>query len=411
MASTESAEEQVRQRFERLRTVLDERQMRLWAAAEAIALGYGGGAIVTRATGMRSKRISRGRKDLEELKRVGPVGKPHEQRVRRPGAGRKPIEQTDPAVWTDLEALVEPLTRGDPESPLRWTTKSTGKLADALRATGHRVSARTVARLLIEHDYSLQGTRKTVEGEQHPDRDAQFEHINRQTREFHAAGQPVLSVDTKKKELVGAFAHAGREWQPKGRPPAVLVHDFPSDAVGKAIPYGVYDVGRDEAWVNVGIDHDTPAFAVASIRSWWRSMGRAAYPDAEELYVVGDAGGSNAYRARLWKAELQKFADDSGLQLSVSHMPPGTSKWNKIEHRLFSHISQNWRGRPLVDHETVVNLIANTTTATGLKVRARLDRRQYPTKIKVPDSVMATLAIKPRRFHGEWNYKLLSREH
>jgi DDE family transposase len=405
-----SAEEQVRQRFELLRLVLDERQTRLWAAAEATALGYGGGAIVTRATGIRSKRISGGRKDLEELQRAPIVDKPHDQRVRRPGGGRKPIEESDPTLWNALEALVEPLTRGDPESPLRWTTKSTRKLADELGAQGYTVSARTVASLLREHDYSLQGTRKTVEGEQHPDRDAQFRHINRQTKAFHVAGQPVISVDTKKKEMVGDFANKGQEWQRKGQAPKVLVHDFPGDAVGKAIPYGVYDVGRNEGWVSVGVDHDTAALAVATIRSWWRVMGKRAYPDARELYVVADAGGSNGYRTRLWKAELQNLADDTGLQLSISHMPPGTSKWNKIEHRMFSHISENWRGRPLVDHETVVNLIANTTTATGLTVKAKLDRRRYPTKVKVPNATMATIAITPRRFHGEWNYKIAPRD-
>jgi hypothetical protein len=405
------AEEQVRQRYEFLRNVLDERQTRLWAAAEATALGYGGGAVVTRATGIRSKRISRGRKDLEQLRRSRSLEKPREQRVRRPGAGRKPLEETDPTLWADLEALVEPLTRGDPESPLRWTAKSTRKLAEELTARGHRVSARSVAKLLAAHDYSLQGTRKTVEGEQHPDRNAQFEHINRQTKAFHAAGQPVISVDTKKKELVGQFANKGREWQPQGDPPAVLVHDFIHEGLGKAIPYGVYDVGRNEGWVSVGVDHDTSAFAVATIRSWWRSMGKRAYPDAHELYIVADAGGSNGYRTRLWKAELQKFANDSGLELSVSHMPPGTSKWNKIEHRLFSHISQNWRGRPLVDHQAVVSLIANTTTTAGLKVKAKLDRRRYRTKVKVPDTIMRALRIKPRRFHGDWNYKLTPSEH
>jgi hypothetical protein len=411
MTSLWEREAQVRERCDLLRSVLNERQMRLWAAAEASALGYGGGAMVTRATGIRSKRISRGRRDLEELQREPVAEKPRDQRVRRPGGGRKPLEESDPTVWRDLEALVEPLTRGDPESPLRWTTKSTRKLAEELVALGHTVSARAVAGLLREHDYSLQGTRKTLEGKQHPDRDAQFRHINRQTQEFHATGQPVISVDTKKKELVGDFANRGREWHRKGEPTKVLVHDFPHDAVGKAIPYGVYDVGRNEGWVSVGIDHDTSALAVATIRSWWRVMGKRAYPNADELYIVADAGGSNGYRIRLWKAELQKFADDTGLQLSVSHMPPGTSKWNKIEHRMFSHISANWRGRPLVDHETVVNLIANTTTASGLTVKAKLDRRRYPTKVKVPDTTMATLAIKPRRFHGEWNYNIKTRDH
>jgi hypothetical protein len=263
--------------------------------------------------------------------------------------------------------------------------------------------------LLREHGYSLQGTRKTVEGEQHPDRNEQFEHINRQTKQFQAAGQPVISVDTKKKELVGEFANKGREWQPAGEPPKVLVHDFIHDAVGKAIPYGVYDVGRNEGWVSVGVDHDTAAFAVAGVRSWWNSMGKRAYSTAGQLYIVADSGGSNGYRSRLWKAELQRFADDTGLELSVSHMPPGTSKWNKIEHRLFSHISQNWRGRPLIDHETVVSLIANTSTARGLKVKARLDRRRYPLKVKVPTAVMRELAIRPRKFHGEWNYKISPR--
>jgi DDE family transposase len=405
-----SVEDEVRRRFELLERVLDERQLRLWAAAEAIALGYGGGAIVTRATGIRNKRISRGRRDLDELQRARTLEKPHEQRVRRPGAGRKAADESDPTLWAALEALVQPVTRGDPESALRWTSKSTRRLAEELVAQGHNVSATTVAKLLRANGYSLQGTRKTIEGEQHPDRDAQFEHINRQTRKFQSAGQPVISVDTKKKELVGQFANKGQEWQPKGKAPKVLVHDFIADAVGKAIPYGVYDVNRNEGWVSIGVDHDTSAFAVASIRSWWRSMGKRAYPEARELYVVADAGGSNGYRVRLWKAELQKFADDTGLELSVSHMPPGTSKWNKIEHRLFSHISQNWRGRPLVDHEAVVSLIANTTTAAGLKVKARLDRRRYRTKVKVSPAVMRELKISPRRFHGEWNYNLSPRE-
>jgi hypothetical protein len=399
-------EEQVRQRFAVMRQILDERQLRLWAAAEAKSLGYGGGAMVTRATGIRSKRLSKGARELQELERSPSSEKAREQRVRQPGAGRKPLTEIDPTLWSALEALVDPVTRGDPESPLRWSAKSTRNLALELKMRGHQVSASSVGKLLRAHGYSLQGTRKTLEGEQHPDRNAQFEHINRQSRTLLAQGVPVISVDTKKKELVGPFANKGREWQPGGQPPAVLVHDFPDDSVGKAIPYGVYDVARDEGWVSVGIDHDTSAFAVASIRSWWGSMGKRAYPDARELYIVADAGGSNGYRARLWKTELQRFADDSGLRLSVSHMPPGTSKWNKIEHRLFSHISQNWRGRPLVDHEAVVSLIASTTTSSGLKVKARLDRRRYPTKVKVADSLMSTLMIRPRRFHGDWNYSL-----
>jgi transposase len=398
--------EEIRLKHDALAPVLDERRMRLWAASEAHALGRGGIAAVTAATGIRRKRIGIGIRELIELAKEPASLPARQQRIRREGAGRKALAEVDATLWSDLEGLLDPVTRGDPESPLRWTSKGTRALAEELRAQGHRVSARSVAKLLHEHGYSLQGPRKTIEGRQHPDRNAQFEHINRQTKAFHAAGQPVISVDTKKKELVGDFANKGREWQPAGQPPQVLVHDFPSEAVGKAIPYGVYDVGRNEGWVSVGVDHDTAAFAVASIRGWWNTMGKRAYGTARELYVVADAGGSNAYRNRLWKAELQKFADDTGLQLSISHMPPGTSKWNKIEHRLFSHISQNWRGRPLVDHQTVVSLIANTTTTSGLKVKARLDRRRYRTRIKVPNATMRALAITPRRFHGEWNYKV-----
>jgi hypothetical protein len=401
--------EEIRLRYEALAPVLDERRLRLWAASEARSLGRGGIAAVTCATGIRGKRISIGIRELGKLGRKPPPQPPQAQRIRRPGAGRKALGTVDPTLWPDLERLVDPMTRGDPESPLRWSAKSTERLAEELRAQGHKVSARTVAKLLREHDYSLQGTRKTIEGQQHPDRNAQFEHINRQTKAFHAAGQPVISVDTKKKELVGDFANKGREWQPAGEPPEVRVHDFIDKELGKAIPYGVYDVGRNEGWVSVGVDHDTAAFAVATIRSWWNTMGKRAYPEAEELYIVADGGGSNGSRNRLWKTELQKFTDDTGLRLSVSHLPPGTSKWNKIEHRLFSHISQNWRGRPLVDHETIVSLIASTTTATGLKVKARLDRRQYRTKVKVPNAVMRSLAIRPRRFHGEWNYKISPR--
>lgn len=395
--------------FAQMAAVLDERQTRLLAAAMADALGHGGGQVVTAATGIRSKRIWKGKLDLRELEDAPPSEGAREQRVRRPGGGRKPATQTDPTLWADLEALVDPVTRGDPESPLRWTAKGTRRLAADLRATGHRVSARTVAQLLRDHEYSLQATRKTIEGKQHPDRNAQFEHINEQTKAFHAANQPVISVDTKKKELVGTFANGGREWQPTGEPERVNTHDFPDDANGKVIPYGVYDPRRNEGWVSVGIDHDTAAFAVASIRSWWSAMGKHAYPDAERLYIVADSGGSNGYRIHLWKAELQKLADQIGLKIQVSHMPPGTSKWNKIEHRLFSHISQNWRGRPLIDHETVVSLIAATKTTTGLRVKARLDRRSYPAGVKVPKVVMRALALERSTFHGEWNYQLKPR--
>jgi Rhodopirellula transposase DDE domain len=396
--------------FAQMRPVLDERQTRLLAAAMAEALGYGGGQVITDATGIRSKRIWKGRLDLHALEEAPPESPARKQRVRRPGAGRKAATEADPTLWSDLESLVAPLTRGDPESPLRWTAKGTRKLAAELQAKGHSVSARTVAKLLQEHEYSLQATHKTIEGKQHPDRNAQFEYINDQTKVFQAANQPVISVDTKKKELIGQFANKGQEWQPMGDPEPVNVHDFPDDADGKIIPYGVYDPTRNEGWVNVGIDHDTAAFAVASIRGWWTTMGKRAYPDADRLYIVADAGGSNGYRVHLWKAELQKLADETGLKISVSHMPPGTSKWNKIEHRLFSHISQNWRGRPLVDHQSVVSLIANTTTTKGLKVRARLDRRRYPSGVKVPKAVMRTLSIRREAFHGEWNYELTRRE-
>jgi hypothetical protein len=397
--------------FAQMTPVLDERQTRLLAAAMAEALGRGGGEIVTEATGIRSKRIWKGKLDLKTMAESPPQEAPRQQRVRRPGAGRKALTETDPTLWSNLEALVAPVTRGDPESPLRWTAKSTKTLAEELRAKGHSVSPRTVAKLLQDHDYSLQATHKTIEGRQHPDRNAQFEHINEKTRAFQAAEQPVISVDTKKKELVGAFANKGSEWQPSGEPEKVNAHDFPKDAQGKAIPYGIYDIRRNEGWVNVGVDHDTAAFAVASIRSWWNTMGKRAYPAADRLYIVADCGGSNGYRIRLWKAEVQKLSDETGLRISVSHMPPGTSKWNKIEHRLFSHISQNWRGRPLVDHETIVSLIANTKTATGLKVKARLDRRRYPSGIKVPKAVMRALAIQRDDFHGEWNYEFAPRAH
>jgi broad specificity phosphatase PhoE len=305
--------------------------------------------------------------------------------------------------------LVEPLTRGDPESPLRWTCRSVRRLAEELGARGYRVSYPVVAELLHELGYSLPANRKTKEGDQRPDRNAQFEHISQKVQRFMAAHQPVISVDTKKKELVGNFRNAGREWQPKGRPEEVLVHDFPDDAIAKAIPYGVYDMARNEAWVSIGRDHDTPAFAVASIRQWWKSMGRRAYPNAERLFITADAGGSNGYRSRAWKLELQRFADDTNLRIRVSHFPPGTSKWNKIEHRLFCHITQNWRGRPLATLETLVELIGNTRTVAGLRVKAKLDERSYPTGTKISTAEMRSLALVPHRFHGEWNYELRPR--
>ena len=403
--------DQVRKKFEMLRGVMDERMRRLWAAAEAVALGYGGSAVVAEATGIRSKRIWQGKRDLVEVAGSTATTKPQNQRIRRPGAGRKRLTDTDPGWLTDLQSLIEPGTRGDPESPLRWTTKSTAKLAEELGGKGHGVGARTVATLLVHLGYSLQAPKKTLEGRQHPDRNAQFERIAAQTQTLQAAGQPVVSVDGKKKELVGDFLNKGREWQVKGEPVLVRVHDFIDEKLGKAAPYGVYDIGRDEAWVSVGVDHDTAAFAVASIERWWGTMGKKAYPGAHELLVVADGGGSNGSRNRLWKAFLQELADKTGLVIHVSHLPPGTSKWNKIEHRLFSHIGINWRGRPLVSHEAIVQLIAATTTASGLRVRAKLDRRTYPTGLTVSKAEFASLRLVAEDFHGEWNYALHPRDH
>jgi len=399
---------EIRSRYEGLAPVMDERVTRLWAACEAKALGRGGIAAVTEATGILGKRIWPGMRELKEMGRHPPKESPRQQRVRRPGAGRKPLTEKDPTLVTDLDGLVEPVTRGDPKSPLRWTCKSVRKLADELRAMGHQVGPQKVSELLHDMDYSLQGTRKTREGSAHPDRNEQFEHINAQARTFLRAGEPVISVDTKKKELVGDFANAGKEWRPAGDPEPVRVHDFIDKQLGKAIPYGVYDIGRNEGWVNVGIDHDTAEFAVESIRRWWRRMGRRVYPDASRLLLTADGGGSNGYRTRLWKLELQRFADESGLDVTVAHYPPGTSKWNKIEHRMFCHITQNWRGRPLESVETVVSLIGNTVTKTGLRIKAALDRRLYEKAITVSDDQLASLHIRPHRFHGEWNYTLRS---
>jgi hypothetical protein len=398
--------EEIRARYESLGPVMDERVTRLWAASEAKALGRGGIAAVTRATRILGKRIRHGMRDLGEIGNSPPSEPARQQRVRRPGAGRKLLTDKDPTLVSDLESLIEPTTRGDPESPLRWTCKSVRKLADELRAMGHEVGPQKVSELLHDLDYSLQGTRKTREGSSHPDRNAQFEHINAQARSFQRAGEPVISVDTKKKELVGDFANRGREWHPSGDPTPVRVHDFIDQRLGKAIPYGVYDVGRNEGWVNVGIDHDTAEFAVESIRRWWRRMGRRAYPDATKLLLTADGGGSNGYRTRLWKLELQRFADESGLTLTVAHYPPGTSKWNKIEHRMFCYITQNWRGRPLETVETIVSLIGSTTTTTGLRIKASLDKNHYEKAIVVLDEQLASLHIQPHRFHGDWNYTI-----
>ena len=382
--------------------LLDERARRLWAAAESVALGYGGDSLVSAATGLARETIRNGRRELAEG--VAATG-----RIRRPGAGRPGIEQTQPGLTEALDALVDPLTRGDPMSPLRWTCKSKAKLAAALTAEGWRVSATTVGHLLHALGYRLNALQKTLEGTGHPDRNAQFGHINVTAAAFMRRLQPVISVDTKKKELVGDFKNAGREWQPTGTPEAVRVHDFPGDAVGKAIPYGVYDMARNEAWVSVGRDHDTPAFAVASIRQWWTMMGRQAYPQAEALFITADAGGSNGYRSRGWKTALQRLADDLHLCIHVSHFPPGTSKWNKIEHRLFCHITENWRGRALRTFETIVDLIGHTHSATGLRVKAKLDKRRYKTGLVVTRAEMRDLALHPHRFHGDWNYELRPR--
>ena len=383
--------------------VLDERARRLWAATESRAIGYGGDALVCAATGLARETIRHGRREIER-------GVEEPGRVRRAGAGRPSISKTQPGVMEALEELVDPLTRGDPTSPLRWTCKSRAKLAAALASDGWRVSSTTVGRLLHQLGYSLQSVRKSREGMSHPDRNEQFEHINATAASLLGRKQPVISVDTKKKELVGEFSNGGREWQPRGTPEKVLVHDFPDDAIGKAIPYGVYDMARNEAWVSVGRHHDTPAFAVASIRQWWKMMGKRAYPRADRLFITADAGGSNGYRSRAWKVELQRFADDSGLRIRVSHFPPGTSKWNKIEHRLFCHITQNWRGKPLRTFETIVDTIGNTRTAEGLRVKAKLDSRKYRTGVVVTKAQMRELALRPHTFHGEWNYELQPRK-
>jgi hypothetical protein len=365
---------------------------------------------VTEATGLPGKRIWLGEKELDELEARPPTQPPSKQRVRRTGGGRKALVEKDPQLVEKLKALVEPVSRGDPMSPLRWTTKSTQKLADELSAKGTKISADTVARLLVALNFSLQAPRKTKEGGSHPDRNAQFEHINARATDFQARGQPVISVDTKKKELVGDFKNGGREWQPKGEPEKVRVYDFPDPEKGKAIPYGIYALTRNEGWVNVGTDHDTSEFAAESIRRWWYKMGRVAYPEATELFLTADGGGSNGSRTRLWKTSLQALADETGLRITISHYPPGTSKWNKIEHRLFSQITENWRGRPLVSHEVIVSLIGSTTTKTGLRVKAGLDTNKYPLKKKVSKKEFEELSITRDDFRGEWNYTISPRD-
>jgi len=423
------ADSRLAEKLSALLPYLNERQRRVCLAVEARSLGRGGVARVARAAGVSRPTLQQGLRDV-----AGPLAAP--ERVRQPGGGRKKLGVGDPALLTALEALVDPDSRGDPMSPLRWTCKSTRQLAAALQAQGHPVSYRTVARLLQQLEYSLQAPRKVLEGGDHPDRDAQFDYLNAQVTAALAAGQPVVSVDAKKKELVGPYKNGGREWQPQGQPEAVNVYDFVDKRVGKAIPYGIYDVGRNAGWVNVGQDHDTAQFAIESLRRWWHSIGRPAYPQAERLLICADGGGSNGVRVRLWKVAVQALADETGLPITVCHLPPGTSKWNRIEHRLFAHISMNWRGRPLVSHEVIVELIGATTTRTGLTVQAVRDTGSYPTKdpdhnkvnatngvrgwiwqncssycdpdpkIKVSDEELATVHLTPHAFHGEWNYTI-----
>jgi transposase len=401
----DGTERSIRQRFQGLERTLNERQRRLWAAAEAKALGYGGVSCVARATRISRRAIHVGLRELSDKAAAAlPVG-----RVRRPGGGRKRLTDTQPGLVAALDALVEPTARGDPESPLRWTCKGVRRLAQEMCEQGFEVGRQKVSELLREMGYSLQACRKTHEGGRHPDRDAQFGHIARRTSAFRRTGQPAISVDTKKKELVGNYKNGGREWHPKGTPEDVKVHDFIDRKLGRAIPYGVYDLVANAGWVSVGTDHDTAAFAVASIRAWWKHMGRSRYPGARRLLITADGGGSNSSRSRTWKLELQGLADELGLGIEVCHYPPGTSKWNKIEHRLFSQIAINWRGCPLVTHEVIVGLIAGTTNAGGLKVRAKLDTRRYPTGVKVGVAQWEQLRLQPDTFHGEWNYTIKPR--
>jgi transposase len=388
--------------------MMNEKLRRRWAACEAMALGRGGVTAVAQATGLSRTTIHHGIAEIKE--RMPHVTEAMEEgRVRRPGAGRPRRADQDKTLVRDLEKLLEPVTRGDPISHLLWTSKSTSKLTRELQDRGHQVSQMTVYRLLQDRGYSLQANRKTKEGTSSPDRDAQFQHINRKIRGFSRRGEPVISVDTKKRELVGDFKNAGREWRPKGKPEEVRMHDFRDEDLGVAIPYGVYDVGRNDGWVSVGIDHDTAEFAVATIRRWWQRMGKRVYPRAKELLITADAGGSNGSRCRLWKLGLQELADETGLTISVCHLPPGTSKWNKIEHRMFCHITENWRGQPLVSHGVIVNLIGHTTTTKGLRIKSAIDRGSYDQGIRVSNDEFATIDLRPDHFHGEWNYAISPR--
>jgi hypothetical protein len=398
-----ASESEIKLRFSQLEGWLDERSRRLWAAAESRAHGRGGISLVARASGVSRRAIAVGLAELQKKPDRSPRTR---LPIRQKGGGRKKASLKDPDLLLDLEKLLEPVTRGDPQSPLRWTCKSVRNLADELRAQGHEASHMLVAELLHEQKYSLQANSKTKEGSSHPDRNAQFEHINAKATEFLKSGWPAISVDTKKKEQVGDYKNGGREWRPKGQPETVQVHDFGKQ---KDVPYGVYDLGLNAGWVSVGTDHDTSAFAVESIRRWWNMMGREAYPEARRLLITADSGGSNGARVRLWKLELQKLADETGLEISVCHFPPGTSKWNRIEHRLFSFITKNWRGKPLVSHEVIVDLIAATTTRTGLRVQSQLDTAKYPKGIKVGKQEFATIQLRPDLFHGEWNYAITPR--
>jgi hypothetical protein len=403
-----AAIERIRQKYLALVPMMDERMRRQWAATEASDLGWGGVSTVSVATGMARNTITVGAGEVE-YRQAHPeevVG----VRIRSPGGGRKSLSETDPGLLEALDALVDPATRGHPESPLRWTCKSTSKLVEELRRQNHAVSDRSVATLLKRSGYSLQANRKTREGSSHPDRNAQFEYISQQVIAFQERHQPVVSVDTKKKELVGEFKNGGAEWQPQGEPEKVKVHDFPDKKLGKAIPYGVYDLASNEGWVSVGIDHDTAQFATVSIRRWWQEMGSPRFPRATKLMITADGGGSNSSRNRLWKVALQELANDLGLKLQVCHFPPGTSKWNKIEHRLFCFITKNWRGRPLTSYEVIVNLISNTTTKNGLTVRAALDTNHYETGIEISDDALARVKLTPATFHGEWNYTIRPRK-
>lgn len=396
-------ENEIRTRFEILAPLLDERLRRFVAAAEAKAIGRGGATLVSNVTGVSRRAIWAANKELLSDKIEGSDAT---NRIRKPGGGRKKTVDKDPKLKENLDSLVNPFTRGDPESPLRWTCKSVRKLAKELKEMGHKTSHRMVAEILREMGYSLQSNSKTREGKNHPDRDAQFQYINGQVEQALASGVPAISVDTKKKELVGDFKNGGREWRPKGKPEEVRVHDFKIKELGRAAPYGIYDIGKNKGWVSVGIDHDTAEFAVATIRNWWKSMGQPLYPKAQRLLITADGGGSNGHRLRLWKTELQRLANDINIPITVCHFPPGTSKWNKIEHKLFSFITKNWRGKPLVSYETIVNLIAATSTRAGLQVHSEIDTAKYPTGKKVTDAELAQVELERHEFHGDWNYTI-----